>query len=358
MADEQIIETATVVEQPTFTVRVADDGFAPESPAIIESPDVEIPTVLEIPTVVETVVEPVKAELDDQTVLSYLKEKGIDATDFEALKPKEQRKLREESEKLQDFLEKTNGTLEDFVAIQKDWSKESPETVIKRQMALDYPDLEKEDIDFQFDRKYGISDLEEEDDAKEIKARQLDLKMDSKKAVSAFEKQKEEFMLRGAEHNVPEEFKVAKSTLEHIKTQQEENNKIALVRRTDFETATESVFSKDFEGFKVKVGDEKSGFEEFIIKPSDIKKTKESQLDIANFQNKFFDVKTEKLIDPVGYHKSLYAGMNPDEYANHFYQLGMAAYAEKEDKASKNITMDGTKVAPLPQNTGITVKQV
>ena len=44
--------------------------------------------------------------------------------------------------------------------------------------------------------------------------------------------------------------------------------------------------------------------------------------------------------------------MNVDKLAQHYYDLGQAAYAEKQDKESKNITTDGKHSPSAPAQTG------
>ena len=44
--------------------------------------------------------------------------------------------------------------------------------------------------------------------------------------------------------------------------------------------------------------------------------------------------------DAEGYHKALFAGMNVDKLAQHFYDLGRTEAIETNAKESKNIKMD------------------
>jgi len=85
--------------------------------------------------------------------------------------------------------------------------------------------------------------------------------------------------------------------------------------------------------------------------------SKKEQLDIVNFQKKYFDDKGN-ISDPIGYHKALFAAMNPDKFAEHYYNLGKSNYAEEEDKISKNISMGTTARKPVSTLGNITVKVV
>ena len=44
--------------------------------------------------------------------------------------------------------------------------------------------------------------------------------------------------------------------------------------------------------------------------------------------------------DAAGYHKSLFAAMNPDMVANHFYEQGKADALKESIAKSKNVDMD------------------
>lgn len=347
----------TTVEQPTFSVKLSTDEPQVEAPVSQEpektvNPEAEAPkpeTEQEPDKVPET--EPAN-EITDEAVKEYLKAKGLEFENFEDLKPKEQKKLDAETEKFLEYKEKTGRGYSDFLATQKDWKEESADVAIKQLMKLENPDLTDKEVDFRFNKKFGYDkDLDEED---VIQDKEIEKKVELKKALDFLEKQKEEYMVsKGSlEDSIPEEYKKAKEVLLDFKKQDDENKLVAQKQREEFLSKTDSVFTKDFEGFKTKIGNE-----EFVIKPEDLTKTKEQQLDIANFQKKFFD-NENNLIDAEGYHKSLYGAMNFDKVADHFFNLGKASQAEADEKASKNINMDGTSKVPASSGSGIKVKVV
>lgn len=283
-------------------------------------------------------------DLNEELAFKYLKEsKGLkyDSID-DFLKAGEAKKVDPEFEKYQEYKNKTGRGFGDFLATQKDWNKETPETIIKTVLRLDNPDLDSEDIDFLFDKKYGFD--EDIDDDNDIRSRKINLKVDSRKALETLERQKEDYMVpRGSDDDsIPQVYIDAKDAVDQLYEEQIENEEKSKVLRNDFISKTNSVLNDKFEGFKFKADGQ-----EFKIKPKDIKQTRESQSDISNFQKKFFD-KESKMSDAEGYHKGLFVGMDPDEFFTIAFNLGKTTYAEKLEKESKNIDVKGDKHIPEP----------
>ena len=94
------------------------------------------------------------------------------------------------------------------------------------------------------------------------------------------------------------------------------------------------MFNTEFKGFDYSVGDKKFRYK--VQNPSNVAK---SQSDINNFVNKFLD-KKGNISDTKGYHKALYAAMNADQLAGHFYEQGKADGVKNLVKQSKNPTTD------------------
>lgn len=342
-------------ETPAFVIKVANDtnqDFTEQQQEIIEesqeqeqenSQEQEQP-VEENQQIVQEVI------LDDEKVIAYLKEKGLTAESIEDLKPKEAKKLSAEGEKFSEFHENTGRGMTDFLEIQKDWSKEDADLVIKKQMALDYPMLTSQQIDFRFNKKFGIDGLDEDDDSDEIQERTIEKSVEHQKALKSLEKQKEEYMIPvGDEKYIPEPYKEAKAVVDRLKKEQEEGQVIGKELRDKFVAVTEQIFADNSEGFKFKVdGDE------VVIKPS--KEDKALHLDASNFDKKHFD-KDGNLKDPTAYHLAFKAAMNPEAFAEHFYKLGKAAQVEADDKLSKNIQVGGSRKLPPAGISGITVKK-
>jgi hypothetical protein len=295
----------------------------------------------------------VKNTIDEQSVMSFLKEKGFNAETLEDLKPKETKKLTPELEKFFEYQEQTGNTnYDDFKATQKDWSEESKENVLKMVMKIEKPYLTDEDIDLVIQDKYATEELDEYADQYEIRANRLKeiaLKEDYQHALGVLEKQKEQYMVRkGFDESVPEEYRNAKETVDNWNKQQEEGKNAFEQGRADFMEKTNNVFTQDFEGFKVNVGGQ-----EFKVKPEDVQATKNHLSDLDNFSKKFYD-ESGKLKEPTEYYKALYFAMNPDKMADHFINVGKAMQEEANERESKNITVQNNKSIQSPiSNKGI-----
>ncbi|MBP9794064.1 MAG: hypothetical protein KBC56_08700 [Flavobacterium sp.] len=358
------VNTETVEQQPEFVVRVASDDNKPiEEVAVVEKVETaKVETDKPAETEIEKTIDPpateevktkTKSELDETAVLDYLKAKGITAENFDDLKPKEQRKLSAEAEKFAEFNEKTGRGMSDFLETQKDWkvvAESNPEKVIKKQLALDNPTLDKEDIEFLYNERFTYDeDFAEE---KEMKSKNIAKKVELQRALDNLEKQKTEYEVPLGESDlIPTEYKTAKSALEQITKGQEEYDILVAETRKDFVSKTEDIFNDKFEGFKVKVGEE-----EMVVKPENLKEAKQMHLDSTNFHKKFFD-EAGKIKDPVGYHKAMNFAMNPDKMATHFFNLGKAHQAETEEKESKNIQMDRLQSVAKAQADGFFIKK-
>jgi hypothetical protein len=301
-------------------------------PSFLDQPKVE-----EIEKVVKEVVIPenVPTNIDDESVIKYLKEKGFNTESLEDLKPKEIANLDSETEKYLEYKKETGRGYNDFLETQKDWSAESKENILLQNLRLENPTLTDKQIDRLYEKEYVTSEFADDD---EITDKEINIERDYQKGLKLLESQKEKYKsIKGLDESIPEDFVKAKEFADSFVKQQEEN-KIAFEQTAkDFQSKTDEVFSSNFEGFKVKVGDE-----EFSIKPENVQETKKTLSDLSNFDKKFFD-ESGKLKDPQGYYKALHFAMNPDKVADHFIKIGMAKQLEIEEKESKNIIVDGVK---------------
>ena len=100
------------------------------------------------------------------------------------------------------------------------------------------------------------------------------------------------------------------------------------------------MFNKEFKGFDFKVGDKKYRF-----KVKDPARVQQNQSDISQALGKFLDG-DGLLKDAAGYHKALFAGLNADQIANHFYEQGKSDAIRGIKASSKNINM-------APRETGV-----
>lgn len=340
-------EGAEVIEnqeqQPTPWKIVTDTEEIEQIAKVEETPIVEEiakteETLKEEEEVIEVVEE--KKEIDEESVLAYIREKGINAQTFDDLKPKEVEELPEDAKKYLEYKKETGRSYSEFLETQKDWKAEDKGVVLMQHLKAENPTLSNEQIERLFKRKYDVTE-EYDDDV--ILDKEIEIEKDYQKGLALLESQKEKYMVRkGFDESLPEDVKTKVQAFDDFKKQQEESAIANEKSRQDFLAKTESVFSKDFEGFKVKVGDA-----EFKVKPENIEEAKTTLSDLSNLEKKFFDQTTGELKDPQGYYKAIHFAMNADKVAEQFINIGKAMQAEHDEKESKNIrTTEARSVSP------------
>ena len=352
---EQTVETPVITpwqietdETPiTETFKVIPDVEETVEKVVIEQPIAEA-IAEEDPIIEKEESDSEYVELDEEYAIKFLADKkGMTVEEFnDSLKPKEQIELDAEMKSYLEYKKATNRSYQDFLETQKDFKQEPKENVLLANLKLDNPTLTDSQIERLYKREYEYD--AEYDDEDVILDKQINIERDYQKGLAKLESQKEQYkVVRGSDELVPEEYKNAKQLVDSWNKQQEEN-KIAFEQtRQDFESKTEKVFNPNFEGFKVKVGEQ-----EFKVKPENIEIAKKNLSDLSNFDKKFFDEKGT-LKDPEGYYRALHFADNPDKIAEHFINIGKALQVEADEKESKNIQVQSqaSRNAPLV-NTG------
>ena len=246
------------------------------------------------------------------------------------------KQLPENIEKLVSFMEETGGTVEDYVSLNKDYSKYDEKQVLNEYYKKTKPHLNQEEINFLMEDNFSYD--EEVDEDRVVRKRQLLLKEEIAKAKNFLESSKSKYYddikLRPG---VTQEQQKAMDFFNRYNKEQQ----IAAERREQFKDSTSKLFNEDFKGFEIKVGEKKFNYN--ISNPS---ATAEKQSDLNEFVKKFLNEKGE-VIDAVGYHKAFYAAENVDTIANHFYEQGKADAVKDVIAKSKNINND-----PRPQASG------
>ena len=237
--------------------------------------------------------------------------------------------LPENIEKLVTFMEDTGGNVEDYVALNKDYSKLSSGQLLKEYYIKTKPHLELEEIAFLMEDNFDFD--EDVDEAREIRKKKLAYKEEVAKATKHLESSKskyyDEIKLRPG---VTQEQQEAVSFYDQYKAQQE----VAQQLHGDFRDNTKKLFSKEFKGFDFNVGEKK-----FRYGIKDPAKVGETQVDVQNFVSKYTNDKGE-VVDPAGYHKAMYSAMNADKIAHHFYEQGKADGIKNVISSSKNPSTD------------------
>jgi murein L,D-transpeptidase YcbB/YkuD len=176
---------------------------------------------------------------------------------------------------------------------------------------------------------------EEYDDAKDIKRKQLAKKAAVKEAKQYLEGLKSKYYeeIKSTSRLTPEQ----REAVEFFNRYKEENEAVmheADKQKKAFQQKTEEVFSQDFNGFDFKVGEKA-----YKLNVKNLADVRSSQSDISNFVKKFLS-EDNTMKDAKGYHKGLFAAMNPDLVAQHFYEQGKADAIKETMERSKNIDMN------------------
>jgi len=276
-----------------------------------------------------------QSELDDETVLSYLGKrynKEIKSFDDLVAERNDNEPLPEDVSAFLKYKKETGRGIEDFLNLQKDYNSIDPDQLLKEYHLSTNPHMDSDDLDVVM-AEYGYD--EDLDDDMVIKKAKLAKKKAIAQAKDYFNQQKEQYRMptESVANAIPaaekEEFDAYKQYISQAKTMQEEADR----KRDWFYKKTDEVFSDGFKGFEFKLG-EKS----LLYTPSDAKSLKELQSNPLNFINKYVD-ESGLMNDAVGYHKALSIAMNPDKFAQFFYEQGKAEAVEGLDKKIKNIDM-------------------
>tara|TARA_R100000935_G_C2831377_1_gene165288 strand:+ start:552 stop:1703 length:1152 start_codon:yes stop_codon:yes gene_type:complete len=292
------------------------------------------------------------SELKEEDVLSFIgKRYGKEINSIDELISK-----REESEELPKdvaayfkYKKETGRSLEDYVKLQKDFSTMNPDSMLKEYLTLTEEGLDPEDIDsIMEDYVYD----EEVDDDSVIKKTKLAKKKIIAKAKRFFNEQQElykqplESRERSASQN--EEFESYKQYVNEAKTNEEESNR----KSKWFRQKSDEVFGSEFKGFKFKIDDS-----EIIYSPGNASELNKQQATPMNFISKFLD-DGGMLKDAEGYHRSLAMAMNPEKFAQFFYEQGKSNATEDVIRKTKNINMTERTAPEVSTKGGFQVKSV
>ena len=240
--------------------------------------------------------------------------------------------LPEGIQKLVDFMDETGGDLNDYVKLNKDYSKLDNQDLLYEYYKQTKPHLNNEEINFLMEDEFSFD--EEQDDERDIRRKKLALKEQVASAKSHLDGQKSKYYedIKAGSKLTTEQQK-AIDFFNRYNKESEANQKIAQKNSDIFAQKTNKVFNDKFKGFEYNVGDKKYRFN-----VNNAEEVKNTQSDINNFTKKFLD-KNSTLSDASGYHKSLFTAMNADAIAKHFYEQGKADAIKDSVAKSKNISM-------------------
>ena len=256
--------------------------------------------------------------------------------------PKEPKvNLPENVDKLVKFMDETGGSIEDYVALNKDISSLKDGELLREYYTKSKP-WEQSEISEYMEDNFSYT---EDDDPKEIRAKKRAYKEEIHKARQFFTVNRDKYyadIKLKKQTEIPEQYENALKFYEDSKRNEEINKEIT----NKFLQRTENVFSNDFKGFDFQVGNNK-----YRYKVNNITETKNAQSDLSNFVGQFLNNKGE-LENVSGYHKALFTARNADKIAQHFYEQGRADALQQSAKEAKNINMEPRKEGFIETKSG------
>jgi len=241
--------------------------------------------------------------------------------------------LPENIQKLVDFMDETGGNLEDYVRLNTDLSKLDSSDALDEYYRKTKPHLSAEERNFLLEESFGFD--EEVDDERDVKRKKIALKEEVAKAKNYLEDQKTKYYndIKSGSRLTEEQQKAVdffNRYNEDSAAQKEATDKSTKI----FQQRTDAVFNNNFKGFDFNVGDKKYRYN--VKNANEVKNT---QSDLNNFINKFVG-EDNSIQDAAGYHKSLFAAMNPDAVAKHFYEQGKADAVKQSVAQAKNVNTE------------------
>ena len=277
--------------------------------------------------VVEEVRDTETKEVEEVTPLQEVTDEPIVET--KTTVEKEQPVLPENIEKLVKFMEETNGTIEDFVRLNADYSDVDSNVLLKEYYKQSKPHLNDEEIKFIMEENFDYD--EDVDEERDIKRKKLAYKEEVAKAKNFLDDLKNKYYDQvRLRPGVTEEQQKAIDFFNRYKKNQE----VALQQHEDFKQKTSGLFNEEFKGFDFEVGEKK--FRYGVKNPNEVAK---AQSNLQDFVQRFLDDKGN-VKDTQGYHKAIFAARNADKIAHHFYEQGKADAVKDVVNKSKNVSTE------------------
>ena len=242
--------------------------------------------------------------------------------------------LPENVEKLVNFMQETGGTVEDYVTLNKDYTKFDDSLLVREYYKKTRPHLTDDEISFVMEDNFKFD--EETDEERFVRKQKLAYKEEVAKAKNFLEQMKskyyDEIKLRPS---VTNEQKKAMDFFQRYNQEQQTIQE----KRNDFVKNTEDFFTNKFKGFEFNLGEK--AFRYSVSNPTEMAN---AQTDVSKVISKFTD-ETGSITDLDGYHKAIYAMRNADRLAQHFYEQGKADATRDVIAKSKNINQDPKPLA-------------
>ena len=302
----------------------------------------------------ESPAEPlVSKELDENEVLSYIGKrygKEINSIDELVSEREESEPLPEDVAAYLKYKKETGRGFNDFAKLQRDYTDLSPDALLREYYSITEEGLDSEDIDMLMEDFVYDEEVHEPNEIKKIK---LAKKKEIAKAKRFLKQQQEQYKqpLESRESSATannEELIEYRQYLESAKAQQND----AVQKREWFVKKSDEVFSSEFKGFKFNIGEN-----EIVYSPGSASELRKAQETPLNFVNKYLD-SSGFIKDAEGYHKSLAIAMNPEKFAQFFYEQGKSQATDDVMRKTKNVNMTERSAPEVSVKSGFQVKAV
>lgn len=293
--------------------------------------------------------------MDEQQVLSFLQNRyGEEVNSLDELieKRASSQDIPEDVASYLKYRQETGRSFEDYLKLNQNYDEMEEDDLLRNYLLSTEEGVDQDDVDVLLEDYTFDEDLDDEAD---VKRKKVAKKKAVAKAKKYFNSQKEQYAKplessgNGLSPAEREEFEAYKKQLNESSSHNEE-----MKRRSEwFQQKTNEVLSDDFKGFEFNVGDKK-----MVYAPASVNDLKKSNSDITNFIGKFLD--EDGLIkDAQGYHRALSVAMNPEKYAQFFYEQGKADAVDNISRKSKNINMEERRVFESSSNkNGLKIRAV
>ena len=343
-SDTEQVETAEikVEEQPKQEAEVKEVTEETQEEKPVEKVVEEQPPQLETPP-----------ELKEEEVLSYIGKrygKEINSIDELVSEREESEPLPEDVAAYLKYKKETGRGFSDFAKLQRDYTDLSPDALLREYYSITEEGLDSEDIDMLMEDFVFDEEVHEPTEIKKIK---LAKKKEITKAKRFLKQQQEQYKqpLESRESSATannEELIEYRQYLESAKAQQND----ASQKREWFVKKSDEVFSSEFKGFKFNIGEN-----EIVYSPGSASELRKAQETPLNFVNKYLD-SNGFIKDAEGYHKSLAIAMNPEKFAQFFYEQGKSQATDDVMRKTKNVNMTERSAPEVSVKSGFQVKAV
>jgi hypothetical protein len=257
--------------------------------------------------------------------------------------------LPENIQKLVDFVNDTGGSVEDYVKLNRDYNEMDNQTALNEYYKITKPHLDDEERSFLMEDNFSFD--EEIDEEREVRKKKIALKEQVAEAKAYLDGQKSKYYDEiKAGSNLTAEQQEAIQFFNQYNEDTVESERLARERSEQFTARTNKVFNNEFKGFEYNVDGKKLN-----LKVPNANEVARNQSDINNFIGRFLN-EDNSINDVEGYHKALYAAMNPDVIARHFYEQGKADAIQDTVAKAKNINMDARQSFGNESTSGFKVK--